>query len=786
MKRLITSLALSLLLPCALVAQTQKPIDKRYKDASLPIEQRLSILLDQMTLEEKVGQLNCLLGWEMYEKQGDNTVVASDQFKEIIDTQHIGMFWATLRADPWTKKTLLNGLNPELAAQATNELQRYMVENTRLGIPLFFAEECPHGHMAIGTTVFPTSIGQASTWNTPLIRQMATVIAEEARLQGGHIGYGPVIDLAREPRWSRVEESYGEDPEFSGEMGAAVVRGFQGEGIHTGRNVIATPKHFVAYGVPEGGHNGGSVSIGMRDLRQNYLYPFSKLVDAGVLSIMTAYNSIDGVPCSSNGYLLKDVLRGEWGFDGFVVSDLGSIDGLRGNHAVATSNQEAGVLALNAGLDVDLGGNAYKHLVDAYRDKEDISVIDEAVANVLKLKFEMGLFDNPYVDPAKAAQQVRNPQHIDLAAEVARQSIVLLKNDNALLPLKKEIKRIAVIGPNADNTYNQLGDYTAPQDPDQVITVLEGIQNKVGKSTQVSYVKGCAIRDTSDLSIREAVAAAREAEVAIVVLGGSSARDFRTEYLETGAATVSATSVSDMESGEGYDRSTLDLLGKQLELLREVVATGTPVVLVMIQGRPLLLNEPAELVPAILNAWYPGQQGGTAIADVLFGDYNPAGRLPISIPRSVGQLPVYYNYSRPNKHKYVESSPLPLYAFGHGLSYTSFTYEGLEITETTVDNQKQFDITFTLSNSGKRDGDEVVQLYLRDDVSSVVTPIMQLKQFRRVHLKANSQQQIHFTLTEKELQLVNAKMEWVAEPGTFTLMIGASSQDVRLQGKLEW
>lgn len=755
--------------------------DKLYKDSSQPTEIRVKDLLSQMTLEEKAGQLSCLLGWEMYQKEG-NTVQPSEQFTNIVKERNIGMFWATLRADPWTKKTLENGLNPELAAKATNALQKYVIENTRLGIPIFFAEECPHGHMAIGTTVFPTSIGQSSTWNPELIQKMATTIALEARLQGGHIGYGPVLDLAREPRWSRVEETYGEDPVLNGKMGEAVVKGFQGNTLNSGTSVISTLKHFTAYGVPEGGHNGGSVSIGLRELHQNYLLPFEMAIKSGALSIMTAYNSIDGIPCSGNEVLLKDILRSDWEFNGFVVSDLGSIEGMRSSHRITDTNEGAAVLALQSGLDVDLGGNAYMKIVDAVKSgKLNISDVDSAVSHVLRLKFEMGLFENPYVDAKKAKQSVRNAEHIQLAGEVARQSIILLKNENNLLPLSKNIKNIAVIGPNADNIYNQLGDYTAPQEESNIITVLKGIEKKLGsQKAKVNYVKGCAIRDTNSLQIAEAVRAAQNADVAIVVLGGSSARDFKTKYIETGAATVSSSdaAISDMESGEGYDRCSLDLMGKQSELLQAIVQTGKPVILVTIQGRPLNINWATENVPAIINAWYPGQEGGNAIADVLFGDYNPAGRLPISIPRSVGQLPVYYNYNKPHKHDYVESTAKPLYSFGYGLSYSQFEYNNLKIT---TSGNSSFHIECIVKNTGSYDGDEVVQLYVQDEISTVVTPVIQLKNFKRIHLKKGAEQTVQFTLNQSDLKLLNKKMEWVVEPGKFNVMIGASSDDIRLK-----
>ncbi|AWM31406.1 glycoside hydrolase family 3 N-terminal domain-containing protein [Hymenobacter nivis] len=761
-----------------------------YKNAQAPTEARVQDLLGRMTREEKVGQLSTLLGWAMYQKQG-NTVGTSAAYRKAVDERHIGMLWATLRADPWTQKTLKTGLNPTLAAEATNALQRYAREHTRLGIPLLLAEECPHGHMAIGTTVFPTSIGQSSTWDPALIEQMAAAIAAEARAQGAHVGYGPVLDLAREPRWSRVEETYGEDPVLTSQMGVAMVHGFQGPGPVGGPHIISTLKHFTAYGVPEGGHNGGSISTGPRELYQSFLPPFRAAVKAGARSVMTAYNSVDGVPCSANKFLLTDLLRKQWGFQGFTVSDLGSISGLVGGHRVAATPVAAAALAINAGLDTDLSGYGYdKELLAAVADGSvSAEVLDRAVGRLLRQKFEMGLFENPYVVVKNAAKQVRTPTHVQLARRVAQESVVLLKNERDLLPLRKDLETIAVIGPNADNIYNQLGDYAAPQPEDNIVTVLEGIKAKVSAATKVTYVQGCAIRDTTSADIASAVAAARGAQVAVVVVGGSSARDFKTEYQSTGAATVAAAAggqlISDMESGEGFDRATLDLLGKQLQLVQAVVATGTPVVVVLIKGRPLNLNWLAAHVPALLDAWYPGQEGGNAVADVLFGDVNPAGRLPISVPKSVGQLPVYYNYKSPARHDYVEMDAKPLYSFGYGLSYAKFAYSDLRTDVVESAGTVQVKVSFKVKNTSARAGDEVAQLYLKDNVSSVVTPARQLKKFQRLALRAGEEKTVIFTLGPDDLMLLNPEMNWVVEPGAFTAMVGAASDDIQLKADFQ-
>ena len=736
-----------------------------YKDASLSAEERADDLIGRMTVEEKLGQLLCPLGWPMYEMVGADEVRITDAYRKFIQEQHGGMLWGAFRADPWTRKTLENGLNPALAVKAYNAFQRYAIDSTRLGIPILLAEEAPHGHMAIGTTVFPTSIGLSATWDPELIQTVGEVIGDELTAVGGLIGYGPVIDLSREPRWSRVEETYGEDVYLTSQMASALVRGTSSKGV------ISTLKHFVAYGVPEGGHNGSPSIIGTRDLEENVLPTFQSAIEAGALSVMTSYNSLDGIPTTCNQNLLTGVLRGRWGFDGFVVSDLESIDGLYTSHHVARDLQQAGEMALNAGVDVDLGAHCFsllKESVEAGRISKE--VLDRAVKRVLVRKFEAGLFDNPYL-PEDNAAGVRSQEHIAVAAQVARESVTLLKN-NGVLPLRAGM-RIALVGPNADNTYNQLGDYTAPQDPANVITMLEGLQNA---GAAVTYVKGCAVRDTRANQIAEAVQAARRSDVVVSVVGGSSARDFQTRYIDTGAAVVDKTAVSDMEAGEGYDRSTLDLLGLQPQLLEALKATGKPLVVVYIEGRPLNKNWAADQADALLTLWYPGQEGGTALADVLLGRYNPAGRLSVSVPRSVGQLPVYYNRKMPYSHDYVEESALPLYPFGHGLSYTTFEYNNVR---TEGDAPDAFCVKVDVTNTGTLAGDEVVQVYVRDLTASTVRPRKQLCAFKRVHIPAGQTVTVTLPLARSAFELVNAAMQRVVEPGEFEIQVGASSDDIR-------
>ena len=781
-----------------------------YKDKTLPVEVRVNDLLQRMTLEEKVGQTLCLLGWDSYvihqrvqeakfkvqgskfkaqgskfkvqgsKFKGKSAVTVSEKFMREVDSLHVGAYWGVYRADPWTRKTLANGLTPELAAQAGNAMQRYALEKTRLGIPIFLAEEAPHGHMAIGTTVFPTGLGMAATFDRALMREVGRAIGKEIRLQGGHISYGPVLDLVRDPRWSRVEETFGEDPVLAGEMGAALIEGLGGGQLSQPYSTLPTLKHFLAYGATEGGQNGNPTNMGMRDLHESFLPPFRRAIEAGALSVMTSYNSMDGIPCTANSYLLRDVLHRDWGFRGFVVSDLYSIDGMWETHHVAETLEDAAVLAANAGVEMDLGGKAYALLIGAVREgrlKE--SVLDEAVRRILTMKFEMGLFDHPYVHPQEAAQQVHAADHVALARKVAQESITLLQNRHHTLPLKKDV-RVAVVGPNADNRYNMLGDYTAPQPDEKVKTVLDGVRAKLPEG-QVEYVKGCAIRDTSSNDISEAVEAARRADVVVAVVGGSSARDFKTEYKETGAAVTDSKTVSDMECGEGFDRATLDLLGMQSRLLDALRQTGKPLVVVYIEGRPMLKNWATEHADALLTAYYPGEQGGMAVADVLFGDYNPAGRLSVSVPRSVGQLPVYYNRKNPVGHDYVEMPVTPLYAFGYGLSYSDFAYSNLQIGEQAGG---RYEVSFDIRNTSRVDGDEVAQLYVRDEVASVVQPNRQLKHFERVHLKAGETRRVTFVLTRTDLEVVTASLQRVVEPGEFTVMVGSASDDIRLEGKM--
>ncbi len=735
-----------------------------YENPELSVDQRVDNLISLMTLEEKVGQLQMTMGWEYYEWVGEE-VRLSEKFKQEFDERKLGGAWALMRADPWTQRDFANGLDAQKAFRLTQKLQQYVREKSRLGIPFFLAEECPHGLMALEGTVFPTALGRASSFNMVLEKRVGQAVETEARLRGANIAFGPVVDVARDPRWSRMEESYGEDPVLAAKMGNQYVLGLQSSGL------ISTMKHFAAYGVPEGGHNGASAHVGNRELLSVLSYPFRVAVKNGLKSLMTSYNDVDGIPCSGNEWLMREILRNSWNFKGLVISDLFAINGMV-SARVAADYTEAAALAIKAGVNIDLGASCYgKPLIEAVnRGLVTEADIDEVLRPVLIAKFEQGLFDKMY----NLFTQVVT-RNDELALQSARESVVLLKNEGRLLPLAKSTKRIAVIGPNADNIYNMLGDYTAPQRPGDVVTLLEGIR-QVAPQVSIDYVRGCGIRDTNGTEIARAVEAATHADVVVIALGGSSARDFNTNFQQTGAAETSVPTVSDMECGEGFDRATLDLMGRQQELLEAVCAIGKPVVLVMIQGRPLDLSWADRHVPAILNAWYPGGQGGLALAEILFGEVCPSGRLPVTYPRTATQLPVYYNTTSVRRD-YTDADATPLYPFGYGLSYTTFDYSDAVVTS-LGDSVR---IAFTLTNTGDCAGAEVVQLYLKDDLSSVILPEFQLKQFQKIFLDNGERRTVEFILTDEDFALMNSQLQWVTEPGTFTVRLGSYFGDQRVE-----
>jgi len=647
-----------------------------------------------------------------------------------------------------------------------------------------FHEECLHGHAAPDGTSFPQPIALGATFNPELVESLFTMTALEARLRGAHHALTPVVDVAREPRWGRVEETYGEDPYLVSRLGIAAVRGFQGDATFKDkRHVLATLKHFVGHGQPESGMNCAPSNVSLRVLQETFLYTFKEaLREAGAVTLMASYNEIDGVPSHANKWLLRDVLRKEWGFKGFVVSDYYAIWELgyrpdTHGHFVAKDKKESCKLAVEAGVNIELPDpDCYLHLVELVKKgvlKE--SQLDDLVAPMLFWKFEMGLFDDPYVDPEEADQVVGCDEHRSLALKAAHESITLLKNENNIAPLDlNAVKTIAVIGPNADRVL--LGGYSGV--PKQNVTVLEGIKEKVGKKVKVLYSEGCKITIGGSWNqdevvpsdpvedrkqIAEAVRVAKKADVIVLAIGGNE-----------------QTSREAWMLNHMGDRTSLDLIGRQEELVKAMVALGKPVIVFLFNGRPLSINYVAQNVPVIYECWYLGQENGRAVADVLFGDYNPGGKLPISVPRSVGHLPVFYNYKPSARRGYLFDDVSPLYAFGYGLSYTSFSIANPRLTKKRIKADGSTQLVVDVTNTGKRTGAEVVQLYIRDLVSSVTRPIKELKGFRKVQLEPGESTTVTFNITPAELSFFDVNMKYVVEPGDFEIMVGNSSRDADL------
>ncbi|MFC4304068.1 glycoside hydrolase family 3 N-terminal domain-containing protein [Cohnella boryungensis] len=753
----------------------------KIRDSALPVEERVADLLARMTIEEKIGQLVQLFGWQVFDKEGAAWTL-TESFRERAREGRVGALYGTLRADPWTRVTLDNGLSPRAGAEAVNEIQRYAIEHSRLGIPLMIGEECSHGHMAIGATVFPVPLLIGSTWNPELFERMCKVVAAETRSQGGTVTYSPVLDVVRDPRWGRTEETFGEDPHLVGEMGAAAVRGMQGDRLDAPDAIGVTLKHYVAYGSPEGGRNGAPAHMGLQELHSVDLPPFRRAVEAGALSVMPAYNEIDGVPCTSSRYLLEQVLREEWGFDGFVITDCGAVQMLEHGHNVAASGAHAAALALNAGVDMEMSGEAFaRHLPEALsQGLTDAAALDKAAGRVLAAKFRLGLFERPYVDPDAAERIIGAEEHRALAREVAAEGIVLLKNEAGILPLDRgSLKSIAVIGPNSDRMYNQLGDYTSPQRRNQVKTVLDGIRSQVGESVEIHYAPGCSVKGDSREGFGPAIACAEKADMTVLVLGGSSARDFGegTIDLRTGASVVTDAPTSDMDCGEGIDRAELGLSGVQLELVQQLGRLGKPFVVVYINGRPVVEPWIDEHAAAILEAWYPGQEGGNAIADLLFGDANPSGKLTVTIPRHSGQLPLVYNSKRTRGKRYLETDLTPRYPFGFGLSYTTFQYAGLRVYPEVISPNGKATAEVLVTNTGSRAGAETVQLYVTDKISTVTRPEIELKGFRKIWLEPGETKTVTFELGEEQLRLTQPGNVRIVEEGEFVIRVGSHSAE---------
>ncbi len=749
-----------------------------YRDPKLPVEQRVADLLSRMTLDEKVAQLESV--WENRQFFPEERVFFVDEKGVFLPAVAAVQFKYGMgeMANPGQRR------GPREMAEFTNTLQKLVKENTRLGIPILFHEECLHGLVAPGSTSFPAAIALASTWDPGLVHEVFTATAAEVRSRGAQQCLSPVLDLARDPRWGRTEETYGEDPYLVSHIGLAAVLGLQGVGPGIDNShVMSTAKHFAVHGQPEAGTNIAPGNYSERVIREYFLKPFETVVKYGpVQSVMASFNEIDGIPSHSNKHLLDDILRQEWGFQGVVVSDYFGITDLNTIHHVVANNQDAAQLALESGVDVELPfARAFPSLIDQVKSGNVSEFyVNRAVARLLREKFLLGLFENPYVDPDNALKIANSPEHQQLALNAAHEAIILLKNEGNFLPLdKKKYKRIAVIGPNAADTH--LGGYSG--EPMHTVSVLQGIKDKVGSTAEVLYSEGCRITETPpDWSadkvvlgdpalnakrIADAVLVAKKADLVILVLGENE-----------------QTSREAWAENHPGDRDNLDLLGNQDDLVKAIQATGKPIVVMLLNGRPNSINYIAQNVPAIIEGWYLGQEGGTAVADVMFGDYNPGGKLPITVPRSVGQLPDYY-YQKPSaKREYLGTTTQPLFPFGWGLSYTTFKYANVQATPDTIGTEGQAQVSVDVTNTGAVRGDEVVQLYIRDEVSSVTRPVKELRGFQRITLDPGETRTVHFTLGPAELSFLNREMRRVVEPGTFRIMVGGNSVDL-IETKLE-
>ena len=712
-------------------SQSQRPVS---------VEQRINALLAKMTLAEKLGQLQQLDG------------EANGNFRpEHLDLVRKGLLGSTLNVR---------------GAERTNQLQRVAVTESRLKIPLIFGFDVIHGYR----TIFPIPLGEASSWDPAGVERAASIAAAESRAAGVHWTFAPMVDIARDPRWGRIAEGSGEDPYLGSVMARARVLGFQGSDYSASDKVVATAKHWAAYGAAEAGRDYNTTDVSERSLREVYFPPFKAAVDAGVGTFMSAFNDLNGVPSSANPYTLTKVLRGEWKFDGFVVSDYTSVEELM-NHGVAANGAEAAREALNAGVDMEMVSRLYnKHAPELINERQvSLQTVDEAVRRILRIKFRLGLFDKPYTDQARERAAIFSNANVAAARELAARSLVLLKNDNSVLPLAKTIRSIALIGPLADSRKDMLGSWTGDGIAEDAVTLRQGISSKVPQA-KINYVKGCDVACPEADGLEEAINAARESDVAIIAIGESAEM-----------------------SGEAASRSSLDVPGRQLDLVKAIQASGKPVVVVLMNGRPLSINWIAENSPAVLETWFAGTQAGNAIADVLFGDVNPGGKLPVTFPRAVGQVPIYYNHmntGRPpdakNKYssKYLDIPWTPLFPFGYGLSYTQFKISNLQLSAPRIRPNGKVTVSVDVENVGKRAGDEVVQLYIRDVVASVTRPVKELKGFQRVTLRPGEKKRLEFTLGPEQLGFYDRNMSFVVEPGEFKVMVGANSEDV-IEAKFE-
>ena len=716
------------------------------------IDRKVEALLRQMTLEEKIGQLN--------QYTGDNAAT--------------GPITINPNKQAEIKQGLIGSMLNILGTKYTRQYQELAMQS-RLKIPLLFGQDVIHGYK----TTFPIPLAEAASWDLEAMELTARIAATEAAAAGIHWTFAPMVDISRDPRWGRVMEGAGEDTYLGSKIAYARVKGFQGN-LGDVTSVMACVKHFAAYGAAVGGRDYNSVDMSNRMLWETYLPPFKAALDAGAATFMNSFNDLNGIPATGNAYLQRDILKEKWNFKGFVVSDWGSI-GEMVNHGYAKDNKEAALAAITAGSDMDMESNAYRyHLAQLVKEKKvPMALIDDAVKRILRKKFELGLFDDPFKFNNEEREQkaLNNPEHRKVARAMAAKSIVLLKNEKGILPLSKSTKTIAFIGPLVKEYKQNMGfwsvelpelDYTK-----EIVSQWDGLQNKVEKNTQLLYAKGCDIEGDNTEGFAEAIAVANQADVVILSIG--ERRD---------------------QSGEAKSRSNLRLPGVQEELVKAIQATGKPVVVLINAGRPLIFNWTADQVPAILYTWWLGSEAGNAIADVLFGDYNPSGKLPISFPREEGQIPIYYNHfntGRPAPNEtatnyvsaYIDLKNSPKFPFGYGLSYTTFNYSDLQLSKKVMKKNETITVSFTLTNSGKFDGEEVVQLYLKDQVGSVVRPVKELRDFQKVFLKARASQKITFTIDKEKLAFYNAKLEWEPEPGTFEVQLGSSSTDIRLKDNFE-
>ncbi len=755
--------------------------DLPYKNAALPVEQRVADLLSRMTLDEKIRQMSMVSLRKL--KTDEEGRVTESSLNRLFKGESVGCLESPF-------------IGVEEIAKYSEAADRYLRENTRLGIPAIQIAECLHGQLAFGATIFPQTIAQGSTWDPELIRKMGEVIAKEATASGVDQALSPLFDLARDPRYGRVEECFGEDPFLVAEMGKAFVMGMQGppeitESHIPDHHLMCTAKHFVAYSTPVAGINLGPNEVGERDLRSLHLYPFKKAVEeANIYSVMPSYNEVNGIPNHANARYIRNILRDEYGFKGYVFSDYGAIRMLEFFHKVSDNKKETALLALQAGIDLE-APQPYAYspsvLKKMVKDGElDIRYIDEAVAHILTAKFKAGLFDKPYDAPKQISQLVHTEDAVNLAREIAEESVVLLKNEDDLLPLKiSDLKSVAVIGPNADRV--QYGDYSATKAKSSGTTILEGIKKYVGNRVEINYAEGCDITGLNRSGIEAAVRAAEKSDVVVLVIGGTS-------MTLSGVGWGEAHSDDHPTCGEGFDRADLRPPGIQPELIKAIYKTGKPIVMVMIHGRAYNIEWESRHIPAILDAWYPGEQGGNAIARILFGEVNPSGKLPVSYPQSVGHVPVFYDhkpsgrgfYHQPGtKEKpgrdYVFSSTEPLYPFGFGLSYTKFKLSGLKIKNTELTAGDNIQLSVKIKNTGKMAGREVIQVYVNDKISSVTTPVKVLKAFRKVELMPSETKTVMFEIPCRELGLWDRNMNYVVEPGAFEIMVGTSSKDIGLK-----